>query len=146
MGAQQQFEQMLASGELQEQAQVMAKEILESGQLEQMVLEFLQSPQTELMADELMAEVMRPPTDEEQAMMQAMVEELMRPPTEEELAQMQQSWADWEVNGGLMGAMMGMDGGMAELMGLMEMKMQCKCAMVGSVTNPSERGFKHGGD
>merc|ERR1712181_119357 len=127
---------------------------------------FLQSPQTELMVDELMAEGMRPPTDEEQAIMQAMVEEVMRPPTEEEmaqmqqvwtemmssmmseeeLAQMQQSWEDWEVNGGLMGAMMGMDGGMAELMGAMEMKMYCKCAMVGSVTNPSERGYKHGGD
>merc|ERR1712172_328567 len=157
--AQQQFEQMLASGELQEQLQVMAMEMLESGKLEQMVLEFLQSPQTELMVDELMAEVMRPPTDEEQAMMLAMVEEVMRPPTEEEmtqmqkvwtemmssmmseeeLAQMQQSWADWESNGGLMGAMMGMDGGM-------EMKMHCKCAMVGSVTNPSERGFKHSGN
>merc|ERR1712181_130240 len=149
-----------------EQLQVMAMEMLESGQLEKMTLEFLQSPQTELMVDELMAEVMRPPTDEEQAMMQAMVEEVMRPPTEDEmaqmqqvwtemmssmmsedeLAQMQQSWEDWEVNGGLMGAMMEMDGGMAELLGLMEMKMHCKCAMVGSVTNPSERGFEHGGD
>merc|ERR1712192_232874 len=147
MGAQQQFEQMLASGELQEQAQVMAKEILESGQLEQMVLEFLQSPQTELMADELMEEVMRPPTEGEMAQMQQVWTEMMSSMmSEEDLAQMQQSWADWEVNGGLMGAMMGMDGGMAELMGLMEMKMQCKCAMVGSVTNPSERGFKHGGD
>merc|ERR1712192_375660 len=116
------------------------------GQMEKMALEFLQSPQTELMVDELMAEVMRPPTDEEQEVMQAIVEEVMRPPTEEELAQMQQSWEDWESNGGLMGTMMGMDGGMAELLGTMEMKMHCKCAMVGNVTNPSERGFKHGGD
>merc|ERR1712192_202046 len=136
------------------------------GQMEKMALEFLQSPQTELMVDELMAEGMRPPTDEEQEMMQAIVEEVMRPPTEEEmaqmqlvwtemmssmmseeeLAQMQQSWEDWESNGGLMGTMMGMDGGMAELLGTMEMKMHCKCAMVGNVTNPSERGFKHGGD
>merc|ERR1712192_50066 len=108
-----------------EQLQVMAMEMLESGQLEKMTLEFLQSPQTELMVDELMAEVMRPPTDEEQAIMQAMVEEVMRPPTEEEMAQMQQVWT--------------------ELLGTMEMKMHCKCAMVGNVTNPSERGFKHGG-
>merc|ERR1719402_1305700 len=108
-------------------------EMLESGQLEQM----LQSPEAQQMADELMAEVMRPPTEEEQALMQAMVEEVMRPPTQEEmaemeqvwtdmissmmseedLAQMQQNWADWEENGGMMGAMMGMNGGMAELMG-----------------------------
>jgi len=164
--AQQQLEQMLASGELQEQVQMMAMEMLESGQLEQMALELLQSPEAGQMADELMAEVMRPPTEEEQALMQAMVEEVMRPPTQEEmaemeqvwtdmmssmmseedLAQMQQNWADWEANGGMMGAMMGMNGGMAELMGAMEMKMHCQCKMVGSVTNPSERGLKHGGD
>merc|ERR1711990_1169925 len=164
--AQQQFEQMLASGELQEQVQMMAMEMLESGQLEQMALELLQSPEAGQMADELMAEVMRPPTEEEQALMQAMVEEVMRPPTEEEmaemeqvwtdmissmmseedLAQMQQNWADWEENGGMMGAMMGMNGGMAELMGAMEMKMHCRCAIVRSVANPSERGLKHGGD
>merc|ERR1711887_258771 len=127
---------------------MMAMEMLESGQLEQMALELLQSPEAGQMADELMAEVMRPPTEEEQALMQAMVEEVMRPPTqeemaqmqqvwtemmssmmsEEELAQMQQSWADWEVNGGMMGAMMGMDGGMADLIGAMEMKMHCQCA------------------
>merc|ERR1712212_1019567 len=114
----------------------------------------------------VMSEVMRPPTEEEQAVIQAIMEEVMRPLTEDEmaqmqqvwtemvssimseedLAQMQQSWADWEVNGGMMGAMMGMDGGMAQLIGAMEMKMHCQCAMVGSVTNPSERGFKHGGD
>merc|ERR1712037_889876 len=141
-------------------------EMLESGQLEQMVLELLQSPEAQQMGDELMVEVMRPPTEEEQALMQAMMEEVMRPPTEEEmaemeqvwtemmsnimseedLAQMQQNWADWEVNGGMMGTMMGMNGGMAELMGAMEMKMHCQCKMVGSVANPSERGLKHGGD
>merc|ERR1712110_1332356 len=139
---------------------------LESGQMEQMVLELLQSTEAQEMGDELMAEVMRPPTEEEQALMQAMVEEVMRPPTDEEMAemqqvwtammssmmsedkiaQMQQSWADWEANGGMMGAMMGMNGGMAELMGAMEMKLHCQCTMVGSVTNPSERGLKHGGD
>merc|ERR1719376_792839 len=144
----------------------MVEEVMRPPTEEKMALEFLQSPQNELMVDELMTEVMRPTTGEEQEMMQAMVEEVMRPPTEEEmaqmqqvwtemmssmmseeeLAQMQQSWEDWEVNGGLMGTMMGMDGGMAELMGAMEMKMHCKCAMVGNVTNPSERGFKHGGN
>ena len=31
-------------------------------------------------------------------------------------------------------------------MGAMEMKLHCQCTMVGSVTNPSERGLKHGGD
>merc|ERR1712192_875 len=119
MGAQQQFEQMLASGELQEQLQVMAMEMLESGQLEKMTLEFLQSPQTELMVDELVAEVMRPPTEEEMAQMQQVWTEMMSSMmSEEELAQMQQSWEDWESNGGLMGTMMGMDGGMAELLGL----------------------------
>jgi len=166
--AQQQFEQMLASGELQEQVQTMAMEMLESG-LEQMALDLLQSPEAEQMADELMAEVMRPPTEEEQALMQAMVEEVMRPPTEEEmaemqqvwtemmssvmseedLAQMQQSWEDWEANGGMMGAMMGMNGGgMVELIGSMEMKMHCQCSAmpVESLTNPSERGLEHGGD
>merc|ERR1719352_379437 len=104
-------------------------EMLESGQLEKMVLEFLQSPQTEQMVDELMAEVMRPPTEDEMAQMQQVWTEMMSSMmSEEELAQMQQR-------------------GMAELLGTMELKMHCKCAMVGSVTNPSERGFnfKHGG-
>ena len=31
-------------------------------------------------------------------------------------------------------------------MGAMEMKLHCQCTMVGSITNPSERGLKHGGD
>ena len=88
--AQQHFEEMLASGELQEQMKAMAMELLESGQLEQMVLDLLQSPETQQMAEELLAEVMRAPTEEEQAMMQAIMEELMRPPTEEEMAQMQE--------------------------------------------------------
>ena len=83
-------------------------EMVESGQLEQMVLEILQSPEVEQMVDELMAEIMRPPTEEEQALMQvveydylfnlkatnnmvqALIEELMRPPTEEELTQLQE--------------------------------------------------------
>merc|ERR1711955_128458 len=126
-------------------------EMLESGQLEQIALDLLQSPEAEQMANELMAEVMRPPTEEEQALMQAMVGEGMRPPTQEEmgemqqvwtemmssmmseedLAQMQQSWADWEANGGMMGAIMEINREeMAELMGSMEMKMHCKCSPI----------------
>merc|ERR1711951_328365 len=142
--AQQQLEQMLASGELQEQMQAMAIEMLESRQLEQMVLDLLQSPETQQMAEELLAEVMRAPTEEEMAQMQEvwteMVSSMM---SEEELAQMQQNWEDWEANGGMMGAMMGMDGEMADLLGALEMKLHCQCATVGSITNPSERGFKH---
>ena len=83
-------------------------EMVESGQLEQMLVEILQSPEVQQMVDELMAEIMRPPTEEEQAlmqvvkygylvnlyainsMMQALVEELMRPPTEEELTHLQE--------------------------------------------------------
>ena len=84
-------------------------EMVESGQLEQMLVEILQSPEVEQMVDELMAEIMRPPTEEEQALMQvfvkygymaileatnnmvqALIEELMRPPTEEELTQLQE--------------------------------------------------------
>merc|ERR1712114_117113 len=92
-----------------------------------------------------MAELLRPPTEEESAMMMSMVEELMKPPTgeemassmmsEEEMAQMEQAWKDWEAqmeeewqaNGGLMG-MMGMTGeDMQMLMPMMEMKAHCQC-------------------
>ena len=38
----------------------------------------------------MMAELLRPPTEEESAMMMSMVEELMKPPTEEEMAEMEQ--------------------------------------------------------
>ena len=38
----------------------------------------------------MMAELMRPPTEEEAAMMMSMMEELMKPPTEEEMAEMEQ--------------------------------------------------------
>ena len=91
------------------QVQQMVMEMVESGQLEQMLVEILQSPEVEQMVDELMAEIMRPPTEEEQALMQvvvkcnylvnlyatnnmvqALIEELMRPPTEEELTQLQE--------------------------------------------------------
>merc|ERR1712198_774175 len=58
---QQQIEQMLASGELE----TMAMEFMSSGQMEEM---------------------MRPPTEEEAAMIMSMMEELLKPPTEEEMA------------------------------------------------------------
>merc|ERR1719167_751606 len=161
--AQQQLEEMLASGQMQEQVQQMVMEMVESGQLEQMLVVILQSPEVEQMVNELMAEIMRPPTEEEHALMQALIEELMRPPTEEEMAQLQEVWteaisgmmseeefakvqqsfADWGANGGMMGAMMEMNGGVAELM---EMKMHCKCGMVPDLADSSSRGLKLGGD
>merc|ERR1719209_1772280 len=149
--AQQQIEQMLSSGQLEE----MAIEFLSSGQMEQMVQDFMADPETEQMMNAMMAEVMRPPTEEEAAMMMSMMEELMKPPTEEEMAemehaweemmssmmseeemaQMEQAWMDWEAqmeeewkaNGGLMG-MMGMTGeDMQMMMQMMEMKAHCQC-------------------
>ena len=90
------------------QVQQMVMEMVQSGQLEQMLVEVLLSPEVEQMVVELMAEIMRPPTEEEQALMQvgkygylvnleatnnmvqALIEELMRPPTEEELTQLQE--------------------------------------------------------
>merc|ERR1719222_73677 len=82
--AQQQIEQMLSSGQLEE----MAMEFLSSGQMEQMVQDFMADPETEQMMNAMMAEVMRPPTEEEAAEMEQAWEEMMssmmRPPTEEE--------------------------------------------------------------
>merc|ERR1712121_614694 len=88
--AQQQIEQMLSSGQLEE----MAMEFLSSGQMEQMVQDFMADPETEQMMNAMMAEVMRPPTEEEAAMMMSMMEELMKPPTEEEMAEMEQAWEE----------------------------------------------------
>merc|ERR1712055_1095416 len=129
--AQQQIEQMLSCGQLEE----MAMEFLSSGQMEQMVQDFMADPETEQMMNAMMAEVMRPPTEEEAAMMMSMMEELMKPPTEEEMAEMEQAWMDWEAqmeeewkaNGGLMG-MMGMTGDDMQMMiQMMEMKAHCQC-------------------
>merc|ERR1712243_359876 len=149
--AQQQIEQMLASGQLEE----MAMEFLSSGQMEQMVQDFMADPETEQMMNDMMAELLRPPTEEESAMMMSMVEDLMKPPTEEEMAEMEQAWKEmmssmmseeemaqleqawkdweaqmeegWQANGGLMG-MMGMTGeDMQMLMPMMEMKAHCQC-------------------
>merc|ERR1719341_3194087 len=75
--AQQQIEQMLSSGELEN----MAMEFMSSGQMEQMVQDFMADPATEQMMNDMMAELMRPLT-----------EELMKPPTEEEMAEMEQAW------------------------------------------------------
>jgi len=149
--AQQQIEQMLASGQLEE----MAMEFMSSGQMEQMVQDFMADPETEQMMNDMMGELLRPPTEEESAMMMSMVEELMKPPTEEEMAEMEQAWEEmmssmmseeemaqmeqawkdweaqmeeeWQANGGLMG-MMGMTGeDMQMLMPMMEMKAHCQC-------------------
>merc|ERR1711970_1439012 len=149
--AQQQIEQMLSSGELEN----MAMEFMSSGQMEQMIQDFMADPATEQMMNDMMAELMRPPTEEEAAMMMSMMEELMKPPTEEEMAEMEQAWnemmssmmseeemaqmeqawmdweaqmeAEWEANGGLMG-MMGMTGDdMKQMMQMMEMKAHCQC-------------------
>merc|ERR1712168_1797433 len=149
--AQQQIEQMLSSGQLEE----MAMEFLSSGQMEQMVQDFMADPETDQMMNAMMAEVMRPPTEEEAAMMMSMMEELMKPPTEEEMAEMEQAWEEmmssmmseeemaqleqawmdweaqmeeeWKANGGLMG-MMGMTGeDMQMMMQMMEMKAHCQC-------------------
>merc|ERR1712168_39939 len=52
--AQQQIEQMLASGELE----TMAMEFMSSGQLEQMVQDFMADPATQQMMEEMMAELL----------------------------------------------------------------------------------------
>merc|ERR1712233_67221 len=131
-------------------AQQQIEQMLASGQLEEMAMEFMADPETEQMMNDMMGELLRPPTEEESAMMMSMVEELMKPPTEEEMAEMEQAWEEmmssmmseeemaqmeqawkdweaqmeeeWQANGGLMG-MMGMTGeDMQMLMPMMEMK------------------------
>merc|ERR1712051_245834 len=130
--AQQQIEQMLSSGELDN----MAMEFMSSGQMEQMVQDFMADPATEQMMNDMMAELMRPPTEEEMAEMEQAWNEMMSSMmSEEEMAQMEQAWmdweaqmeAEWEANGGLMG-MMGMTGDdMKQMMQMMEMKAHCQC-------------------
>merc|ERR1711951_103271 len=143
---QQQIEQMLASGELE----TMAMEFMSSGQMEQMIQDFMADPATQQMIEDTIATMMKPPTEEEAAMMMSMIEELR--PTEEEMAEMEQAWnemmssiiseeemaqmeqawndweaqmeAEWQANGGLMG-MMGMTG--EDLQKMMEMKAHCQC-------------------
>merc|ERR1719348_370269 len=97
---QQQIEQMLASGELE----TMAMEFLSSGQLEQMVQDFMADPATQQMMEEMMAdiptlleELMKMPTEEEMAEMEEAWNEMMsNMMSEEEMAQMEQAWMDWE--------------------------------------------------
>merc|ERR1719211_310157 len=101
-----------------------------------MVQEFMADPATEQMMNDMMAELMRPPTEEEMAEMeQAWTDMMSSMMSEEEMAQMEQAWADWEAqmeaewkaNGGLMG-MMGMTGeDMQMMMQMMEMKAHCQC-------------------
>merc|ERR1719273_524678 len=146
---QQQIEQMISSGELEN----MLMEFLSSGALEQMMMEFMADPATEQMINEMMTEIMRPPTEEETAMMMSLMEEMMQMPSDEQMAemeqgwmemvssmgmdpaQMEQEWANWEAqmeeewkaNGGLMG-MLGMTGeDMQMMMQMMEMKAHCQC-------------------
>jgi len=146
---QQQIEQMISSGELEN----MLMEFMSSGALEQMMMEFMADPATEQMINEMMTEIMRPPTEEETAMMMSLVEEMMQMPSDEQMAEMEQGWmemmssmgidpaqmeqawaeweaqmeAEWEANGGLMG-MLGMTGeDMQMMMQMMEMKSHCKC-------------------
>merc|ERR1712180_570269 len=117
---QQQIEQMISSGELEN----MLMEFMSSGALEQMMMEFMADPATEQMINEMMTEIMRPPTEEETAMMMSLVEEMMQMPSEEQKAEME---AEWNANGGLMG-MLGMTGeDMQMMMQMMEMKAHCKC-------------------
>merc|ERR1719318_834323 len=117
---QQQIEQMISSGELEN----MLMEFLSSGALEQMMMEFMADPATKQMISEMMTEIMRPPTEEETAMMMSLMEEMMQMPSEEQRAQME---AEWMANGGLMG-MLGMTGeDMQMMMQMMEMKAHCKC-------------------
>merc|ERR1719516_32772 len=86
---QQQIEQMVASGELE----TMAMEFLSSGQLEQMVQDFMADPATQ----QMMEEVMAMPTEEEMAEMEEAWNEMMsNMMSEEEMAQMEQAWMDWE--------------------------------------------------
>merc|ERR1712233_173761 len=69
-------------------AQQQIEQMLASGQLEEMAMDFMADPETEQMMNDMMGELLRPPTEEESAMMMSMVEELMKPPTEEEMAEM----------------------------------------------------------
>merc|ERR1712168_835425 len=87
---QQQIEQMLASGELE----TMAMEFMSSGQMEQMIQDFMDDPATQQMINDMLEEMMRPPTEEEAAMIMSMMEELLKPPTEEEMAEMEQAWTE----------------------------------------------------
>merc|ERR1712183_897320 len=58
-------------------AQQQIEQMLSSGQMEQMVQDFMADPETEQMMNAMMAEVMKPPTEEEMAEMEQAWEEMM---------------------------------------------------------------------
>merc|ERR1712013_828754 len=101
---QQQIEQMISSGELEN----MLMEFMSSGALEQMMMEFMADPATEQMINEMMTEIMRMPSEEQMAEMEQGWMEMMSSMGMDP-AQMEQAWADWEAqmeaewqaNGGL---------------------------------------------
>merc|ERR1711953_1565418 len=64
------------------------EQMISSGELENMLMEFLSDPATEQMINEMMTEIMRPPTEEETAMMMSLVEEMMQMPSDEQMAEM----------------------------------------------------------
>merc|ERR1712027_174611 len=112
---QQQIEQMISSGELEN----MLMEFLSSGALEQMMMALVEE-MMQMPSEEQMAEM-------EQGWMEMMSSMGMDP------AQMEQAWAAWEAkmeaewnaNGGLMG-ILGMTGeDMQMMMQMMEMKAHC---------------------
>merc|ERR1711973_184761 len=76
---QQQIEQMISSGELEN----MLMEFMSSGALEQMITEFMADPATEQMINEMMTEIMM-----------SLVEEMMQMPSEEQMAEMEQGWME----------------------------------------------------
>merc|ERR550534_290925 len=70
------------------------EQMISSGELENMLMEFLSNPATEQMINEMMTEIMRPPTEEETAMMMSLVEEMMQMPSDEQMAEMEQGWME----------------------------------------------------
>merc|ERR1719495_1320060 len=70
------------------------EQMISSGELENMLMEFMSSGATEQMINEMMTEIMRPPTEEETAMMMSLVEEMMQMPSEEQMAEMEQGWME----------------------------------------------------
>merc|ERR1719320_1821847 len=87
------------------------------------MMEFMTDPATEQMINEMMTEIMRPPTEEETAMMMSLVEEMMQMPSDEQMAEMEQGWME-------MMSSMGMDPAQMEQAWAdveAEMEAHCKC-------------------
>merc|ERR1719268_351526 len=70
------------------------EQMISSGELENMLMEFMSSGALEQMIKEMMTEIMRPPTEEETAMMMSLVEEMMQMPSDEQMAEMEQGWME----------------------------------------------------